>query len=627
MSVCIPSNLTSDFLGTVALDILHDSKKQYPLFSNKKLSVLTDLISKNILLHNPNKGHLKNEIKQFVFYSVLQYFMKLWQNNLLKALNIMFIEQINTWSYIQLRETVSIPLVYSNSGEYWVPVNNTPQGSLVEYQNYLYQSQDLNPIVFESLNIHVPFVDNLKNTINVLNQIVGKTNVVLDMKSQAGLIRSVCDPFGYVNTLPGKTDPGHFISGMSFIRKNSINKLDKFSYIIHLEHPNIGRLVFLNVCYENLLEEYYITILDHCFKNSLPSTSLVTKTLDKLLNNTVTEETTETVGDILHSISNVLRKDLYKNIHTLFSNDFPDDSTMIYNVITKYYCDLLGFDYEPNSFKMIDYLVELMTEYCNTKNIKILCFCYYQYNTLLQYISCPQNDKYIPFQSALQLYLNSMWLPNRKGKLVNQILKSVKNWRKELETELLLCKCELYNYIHELIQYTKKNLDIIAEFENSEINMGVPNGIPIPQFSQKARELLINYVYFYNPQLIQNNNPIIYIYSLLNTILEKKPLLKLGCKFNQKITSREKRDQYLSEYTVKLIFGKFSGDFGQIMWAMKNGYLFATEDNNASAMALILQKIPSGYIKDPNIWGSIHGLGNGSKVDCHLSVQQAMFNG
>jgi len=623
MSICIPSNLTSDFLGTVAIDILHDSKKQYALFSNRKLHILTDLLSRSILLHNPTKKHFKNEIKQFVFYSVLEYFSKLWEQNLLKALNILDKEQINITCYKKLREMVTIPLIFTSSGEYWVPVNNTLQGSLVEYQNYLYQSSDLKPIVFESLNVDTPFIDNLKNTINLLDQIVGKTSVVLDMKSQAGLIRSICDPFGYVNTLPGKTDPGHNISGMSFIRKNSINKLENFEYIVYLEIPRIERLVFLNVRYENLLQEYYVTILDHCFKNSLPSTATVTKALDHLLNGKILDNI-ETSADILHSILNISRQYLYNDIPVLFSKNDNNDPLFIYQTMTKNNCTFLDISFESDPEKMIDMLANLMSDYIETFDLRILCFCYYQYNTLLQYIGYPQNDNYIPFQAYLQLYLNTKWLPNRKGKLVTQILKSVKNWRCKLETELLLHKCELYNYLQELINYAKTNINIIYEIENSEINM-IPNGLPIPCFSPETKKLLLDLVYFYNPQLISNNNPIIYIYSFLNCILLNKPILKLGYNLKQKITTIKQRDSFLTDYTIKMILGKFTGDFGQIMWSMKNGYLFASEDNNASALALILQKIPSGYIKEPNIWGNIHGLGNGSKVDCYLSVHQTMF--
>ena len=147
MYIFIPTTLTSDFLGTFAIDILHDTKKQYSIFSNKKLAFLTDIIADIILAHNSHKKPLKLEIQQFVFYSVLQYFIKLWQDNLTNSLNIIDESLFYNSNYQELRDIVTIPLKYSWSGEYWIPVNKTNTGGLIEYNNYIYQCQYFKPIV------------------------------------------------------------------------------------------------------------------------------------------------------------------------------------------------------------------------------------------------------------------------------------------------------------------------------------------------------------------------------------------------------------------------------------------------------------------------------------------------
>ena len=69
------------------------------------------------------------------------------------------------------------------------------------------------------------------------------------------------------------------------------------------------------------------------------------------------------------------------------------------------------------------------------------------------------------------------------------------------------------------------------------------------------------------------------------------------------------------------ILSKFTGDFGQLMWSIKNGHAFATEDNNTSAMALIMHQLPKtcfSGISNQN-WTNIHGLGDGSAVEICFS--------
>ena len=74
---------------------------------------------------------------------------------------------------------------------------------------------------------------------------------------------------------------------------------------------------------------------------------------------------------------------------------------------------------------------------------------------------------------------------------------------------------------------------------------------------------------------------------------------------------------------IKNVLGKFSGDFGQIVWCMRYSHIFATEDNNTSAMACILHKVPKKYIQTDNSslvqWVSLHGMGDGSSVEAIFS--------
>ena len=72
------------------------------------------------------------------------------------------------------------------------------------------------------------------------------------------------------------------------------------------------------------------------------------------------------------------------------------------------------------------------------------------------------------------------------------------------------------------------------------------------------------------------------------------------------------------------VLGKFSGDFGQIVWTMRYGHIFASEDNNTSAMACLLHRVLKKFIEfEPNSqdklkWISLHGLGDGSRVDATI---------
>ena len=71
--------------------------------------------------------------------------------------------------------------------------------------------------------------------------------------------------------------------------------------------------------------------------------------------------------------------------------------------------------------------------------------------------------------------------------------------------------------------------------------------------------------------------------------------------------------------TLRSVLGKFSGDFGQIIWCLSTGNIFATEDNNTSAIACILHRIDKRYIVSDfpitNKWVNIHGHGDGGQVD------------
>lgn len=53
---------------------------------------------------------------------------------------------------------------------------------------------------------------------------------------------------------------------------------------------------------------------------------------------------------------------------------------------------------------------------------------------------------------------------------------------------------------------------------------------------------------------------------------------------------------------------------------------FSSEDNNTSAMAVLLHRLPKECLKtgrEPIVWGNIHGLGDGGSVDIIIDRQSA----
>lgn len=109
-----------------------------------------------------------------------------------------------------------------------------------------------------------------------------------------------------------------------------------------------------------------------------------------------------------------------------------------------------------------------------------------------------------------------------------------------------------------------------------------------------------------------------------NSGVSGKPLLQVGIDLQTLLTTliHPSADEYHNDHNtydaLRSVIGKFSGDFGQIMWCICYGHIFASEDNNTSAMALMLHRLPKQYINtngSSSVWGNIHGLGDGSCVD------------
>src|ERR1700719_2781164 len=80
--ITIPPEFLSNFLGTLVLDILHDSKGKGYL-NNHYLYEITKLLTKSCEAHLPEGGEEINQepLDTIIFASVYLHFYKMWKDN------------------------------------------------------------------------------------------------------------------------------------------------------------------------------------------------------------------------------------------------------------------------------------------------------------------------------------------------------------------------------------------------------------------------------------------------------------------------------------------------------------------------------------------------------------------
>nr|QBK87253.1 MAG: hypothetical protein LCMAC201_01550 [Marseillevirus LCMAC201] len=714
ITLTIPDYLCKDFLGILALDTLHDAKGHGYLVGNK-LSQLTDLLAKAILLNNHNLDQYTGVIQNYIFEKVLTYFLELWSNNI----GALGLDTIPNGDWESLRDVVCLPLrnVADRADEdAFITLGKNKYG--IEAQNYHDQRQKLYPQCAETMSFVSPKgvqkpADYFRQASGIVDIIrartAGQARVVLDMKASAGLIRTLTDPLGYTTGLPTYADPGYNMPGMSAIRQHAqISFIDEdnqnnyytgsheFRYHVQLETPMCSTpLVLLDVTYfygvakdgldrSNMI----ISMLGNSFNNTLPRSMMMASALGQYLKPTpqqITVTARDTLSIIeriiwnyynntceeisalrdLQQISTQLHKgesfELQSLSHFIKQTPFnPHQTQDLYewcssentifrsSYIVATFRNLYLFDvssYLPvrqldcllPEEMIINTLPKLMFEYLsNGKNFILLSFCYHQLKLIEQFIGKPNSG--LVYHQDLAEQLTKTWIPKRKGKLLIQISKHVQEWRKNQALTITIQK-EILIYIKNLLSVCNQQLGILVDLDTREPDDPrieiLLKALPLFQPSAVLEDALSEHLHFYDPEMYYRTAKIrrtgLLLGSLLNMILWKKPLVTLDLDLQAILvitlhpSAAEYRNDHYTDDALRSVFGKFSGDFGQIMWSICYGHLFASEDNNTSAMALMLHRIPKQYINtyehQHGGWGNIHGLGDGSCVDVTLNKE------
>lgn len=533
----IPNVILSEFLGTVILDILHDSKGRGCILPGKKLYTVIEL-----LFYQYNTS-----VKDFLFMKAFEFFKSFWFDNL-KALGDISSNDVNI-----LKETVLLPMRNVNGNmlvDEFIYLGKNRKS--VEYENYLRQKKKLkNTITFSS-----PTDNFFTKLIETVEKVKGKNQkVCLDMKGNAGLLRSITDPIGYITNLAVYADPGYSMAGMSAIRKNSdisFTSQTSFRYIIELELQNNLFIPFIDTNYyygkSDVLarENLCIVINDEYLHNSLPKSSLMCNYFKKYLNNEKIHETITTL-ELLQEIQSSIDIKCYKKKCTskTINENFVFEVKQLYS----------QFNFVSDKTDLDTLIVTILPDLLLNKDVILgihLFKLVHEYSTFLH----KKIDKRL----------------GKHGKMKNY------------------CEKKYNEYLNEI----KNSFTIQESLINKIVNKNIPRLSNYNKIFKKYSKLVYPYLFEYT------NEPEIQLFLLIDLIILTK---------NVPNTAIHKEQDIITD-TFTNVIGKFCGDFGQIMWCIHNKQIFASEDNNASAMACLLQTIT----KD---WTSIHGIGDGGSVDIH----------
>ncbi len=716
ITLIIPSHLIKDYLGIFAIDVLHDAKGRGYLVGNK-LSQLTDLIAFSISLHNQEITLDEHPLKVYVFQQVLSYIVDLWESRI-SALGIDTRPDFNNTdsSYWEtLRQTVQLPfrnVAERDTEDAFISLGGNKLG--IESQNYSDQKDKLTRSYAEILafvspkGIYKPSDYFLKAS-GIVDIIQNRTNfnskVVLDMKSSAGLIRTITDPIGYRTGLPTYADPGYNMPGMSAIRQHAelafidenteeLNRYNQgsneFRYQVKLHTPMTPvPIVFLDVRYfygiakdgldrSNLM----ISILENTFSNTLPHSITMAEALSQYLRprprviKLTVSEVIERLHDLAWDHYGLMCQPVpfLQNLNAIYTNlHYGHDVSVPLSALLKDMpCTdttitfLVGWCNEQNTIVRISYILAtirilyhfnikhllplvkqscLLPETMITKNLPdllfhyidrgnqvqdylVLAFCHHQHLLLKQFIGTTSDNSGIPYQQELSEALAKQWIPKRKGKVVSQLTKLVQDWHKQFVELLQQEAFYLKTYIlQQLLSVCHTNLGLI--FNGDSIDEDDPRviaflqSLPVFQPSANVRKALSDQLHFYYPELYHQTIDMPRDGLLLSVLLTQKSLLGIDLHRELSATLDPSFPGFnidVATEALNMVLGKFSGDFGQIMWCMCYGHLFASEDNNTSAMALLLHRLPKDHIQcntdnSTLVWGNIHGLGDGGSVD------------
>jgi len=627
------SNIT-DFLGSVALDILHDSKG-HGYLSNQKLHKITDIIATSICLHSNVTASSEHPLKIYVFKHILTFFTQLWSNNLKAALGIDSVDELphieahDEWN--PLYNSILIPCrrvkcADSNRNEDVFVSLKHPKGAGVEYGNFLKQS-DINSRTIDHLSFVSPcsvdsnpitFLNKIESNVSEIRTKLPDSRIVLDMKASAGLIRSILDPIGYITGIATFTDPGYIKPGMSAIRQNSkcdwVQNGSNFGFELKIDTgiANFGELTFLSAHYHYAgigvskkssnpfdidRSNIMVDILDKHFISMLPRSTILAISVRNCLR---TDDTT-------FVDSQITRKQLFLELKQTFFQNLKNVPARIatglstedrflaetLNYADTYRVDLGG--YNPNPKTMLDVVIpKLLKEYeCDPQyGIHKLVFCYRMYQ-LFKFLGGEIDEDF-----------EERSLNHKRANMKNFIVTKVQKLMKAN------CYEDLDNFQEEIVTYFEQVGAICArnpELMDGRVGVLIKRvGLPVWLDDLKAALSFYEYVNFPHLDIDNKKHKREKLLWLLLDAAMNRHFLK---NMTQKITISVEEDY--NESLVNVL-GKFCGDFGQIMWSVLNNHIFATEDNNASALALIIQR--SVISK----WGIIHGVGNGGSVEIFI---------
>lgn len=635
IDITIPKSLTSDFLGSMVLDILHDAKGR-GILKGRKLHEITDLISECFISEISDDQYNEQKtkkIRDWLFIQVFSYLHNMWKDNLdalFQEENSYIPVNYKNFNLEYYRKYVYVPIKPCGKDlDCFISLGNNRKG--IECENFLFQFNRCKKTVsFESpTNVQ----DFFKRSRFFVDSIIADrldSLVSLDMKSAAGLIRTTTDPIGYVSSIATFSDPGYNMAGMSAIRNYSkLNFTEKnnnsFSYLIKLETP-IGTLPMFDVEYywsesqtNDLRENVIIKVSDTYFQRSLPKAREMAEALDRYLdsgNNTTVWSSKEKMGEMIKDIrernfiGNVY-SEIYSKLHhgesvnaemrKIFKK-FPKINLQSVNrwinlgedlsartINTAYIISTLRlYRYYNIDTKYIfpeDVVINLFPEIIDRLNNVKLAYLSNHMDLIFQYANQPSEIMNPQQKNSILELLNNHRLGVR-GKIVNLTEKLVKNLYKNFRE--FLYKKDIKNILKDIIQEKKRNIRIFEE-------------------------ILRYHLAFFAPEYLGGTKITDDILKM--SLLDLCDRLNIYPDFNTHISESAAPD------AINNILGKFSGDFGQILWCMLTGNIFASEDNNSSAIACILHRIPKRYIKglNENGWVNIHGMGDGSAVTACIS--------
>ena len=582
---------TSYFLGTIALDILHDCRECY--ISKGKMKDITDLMAYSFIKMNPISNKEYNYLQTWVFKEVCKHLFEnvFTRNEMYKKDYIDFEHDVNDTDYWSvLFDEVELP-IRSKCNEDKTKLETKVvdvmyNGQRISAVNknwykcieFLKREKKYNRMdIFKSPHpdIHCPkefsaYLQYFHSLIQSQHQ--NEYNITcMDQKGAAGLIRIITEPFGYQTTLPTLSDCGYNMIGMSGLRNNSIKNLQDFSYTVTIDTP-IGELKLFDVKYKMNNNIPNIDINNMSYIKRLPSS----KDLGKYLSNYLDYKyhgicKNVQVEELIHRLMNGVSKTIEESSFVTKDYSYLEEMTMVEWLLT------LHFDVDHDE----------------PKNI---------YTTYYEYLYLKQKGIEVDYElkkhkmgrkTLLRILKDSVKVMEKQYSLVYE------EWVMFNSTKIL--------YILETIGSTLLKHSSYSSFMSqwNHLLMNI-----FPDFLSIFTDDMFPYIDF--SKIHRYSAWIKFIHVLQFT--KKHFISSIYVQLDDYICTRNRhlrKNTFTFEFFEKAyyyIIGKFHGDFGQIMISANNELLYATEDTNTACMSLII-----GNHTTSN-WMTIYGKGDGSMV-------------